>query len=239
MSRAGAWRLALAALAAGCTAARTEVVLVVSNGGVVIPGDVDQLQLRATDTTAGMPVFDSPMLALCATDGSQVPLCKPLPIVLTLVPGQDHPDDAVRVEADALKNDATALSGSASFNFTRGASLRLDIVLYPRCVGLDCAAQDEVCDSGGTCRPAMLSAFQGEPALDSGVAIDASLVDLAAPISDGSLDGLSLGPGDASSSDLASFAGPDMCVIQPCAMNFRWCGLSCSCARINPPGCMP
>jgi hypothetical protein len=231
---------ALAAVAAlGCSTPRTEVVVVVANGGVQIPGDIDALELHATDRSAGMPVFDSPRLTLCPTDGTSRPLCKALPIVLTLVPGGDHPDDAVRVEADALVGDTVAITDAASFSFTPQASLEIDFVLYPRCVGVDCGSSDQACDPSGACRPTVVAPFSGEPPLDQGVLPDATVVDLAATpfdaaLPDGATDDLPLP--DLSLADLAG-GSVDLCVQQQCNMNYGWCRCSCSCVIIQPPTC--
>jgi len=132
MKRAAAFVVALAAVA-GCESPRTEVVIVVDTAGLSVPRDLDALHVTVADKAVGgdsATRFDSQALPLCH-DGNGS--CYDFPITFTLVPGEQHPDDPVRVQVQALLGTAVVIRDAATFTFLRGKSARLDFTLFPSC----------------------------------------------------------------------------------------------------------
>ena len=215
--RAALLALALASALAGCSAARTELVLVVEQSGLALGTQIDGLRSDARDA-AGVPMaptnstFD---LLLCSNSNQEN--CHNFPITVTLVPGPDHLSDPVHVQVDALLNHNPKISESATFTFARGVSLRLDITLYERCYGrTDCGDMDQVCDENGNCMMASPQPFSGEP-------------DLAVPdLGSGPVD---LGPRDLAGADLTSCCVGRQCGVDPA------CGLSCGGCTASTPSC--
>jgi len=164
-------RALLLLVLAGCSSGVTETVLVVQNGGLAIPKDIDKVRVVVLNTQAS-----SPDLPLCG--GGTSSGCLTLPLVATLVPGPDHPGDVVTVQVTAFSHGQVVIADSASFVFQSGRRERLDVVLYPDCLGkLDCAAQTEACGPGGACAALSLTPLGPHPAFDAG-AVDLAGGDL-------------------------------------------------------------
>jgi hypothetical protein len=182
-------------VAAGCTKARTEAVIVVTTDGVRIPDDVDQILLKVADTAdAANPLFLK-TFRLCG--GSVSGDCLGLPLDFTLIPGKGHPGDSTRVQLTAQRGSTALIDDAAIFTFAPGESLRLDFVLYANCLGnTDCAVRDQACGPDDKCQPITPTHIQGEPDLAT-----PPPQDLAVPVD------MTLGP-DLSVGDMA--LGPDM-----------------------------
>ncbi len=185
-------RAALLVLAlAACNADVTEMVVVVGQHGLTIPGDIDKVRVLVFNTQAS-----SPDLPLCSGDATG---CITLPLVATLVPGPDHPHDVVTVQVTAFSRGQAVIADAASFVFQSGRRDRLDFTLYPDCLGqLGCAAQTEACASDGKCSPLSPTSLGPHPSFDAGPS-DLGAVDLRA---------VDLQPVDLASSDL--LAVPDL-----------------------------
>jgi hypothetical protein len=200
--------LLVAAFAAGCHAERTEVVVVVSSGELQVPADLNALRLTVTDRTISSPKatrFDE-TVPLCAP--GQRAECYPLPLVLTLIPGDQRPTDPVTVDVQALRGADQVLRNEATFTFRTGASMRLDFILYGKCVGTDCATESgSSCDATGGCSALAPTMLTGEPHLDLGAAATDGAADLPAPEEDAA-------GADLAGADLAGvdFAGVDLSV---------------------------
>ncbi|HZS36974.1 MAG TPA: hypothetical protein VFF06_09110 [Polyangia bacterium] len=141
--------LIAAALAiAGCSGERTEIVLFIDKGDVQVPRDIDTLRIRLASDSAAQPFFDVPIV-IC---GGATTTCKDLPLTATLIPGDKMPDDNVRLQLDATLQGTLRISDVANFKFTRGASLRLDLVLSEICLdNTQCAKAESSCDQFGNC----------------------------------------------------------------------------------------
>jgi hypothetical protein len=162
--------LLILALAA-CSSPVTETVLVVENRGLAIPRDIDKVRVVVLNTQAS-----SPNLPLCTS--ANTTNCLTLPLVATLVPGPDHPDDVVTVQVTAFSQGQAVLADAASFVFQSGKRERLDVVLYADCLHhLDCSAQSEACGPGGVCAPLSLTPLGSHPSFDAG-AVDLAGSDL-------------------------------------------------------------
>jgi hypothetical protein len=153
--------------AAGCTEARTEVVVVIHSYGLTIGRDLDGLQIivknnpASDDSTA---VFGTDKHPLC--DETAKPACWTLPVTATLVPGPDRPNDLVVVKVLGLRGGQTVIGDQASFHFLKHVSQRLDFVLYANCLNVDCTMQNAACNYAGECEPIQPTTFTGDPQLD-------------------------------------------------------------------------
>jgi hypothetical protein len=194
----------LSALLVGCAGERTEVVVVVSSGELVVPDDLDGIRLTVTDRSIPEPDatrFDQ-TVPLCRPD--QRSDCYPLPLVLTLVPGSHRGGDPVSVDVQALRGAEQVLRNEATFTFRSGTSMRLDFILYGTCIGSDCAAASGgSCDARGSCGRLEPAPLAGDLRLDLGSPRgDASAsADLAPPPADlaPTDDGGAIPVGDAAS----------------------------------------
>jgi hypothetical protein len=178
---------ALLALMAGCRAERTEVVVIVSAGDLQVPADLDALRVSVTDRTVGPALatrFEQTVPLCGATSSSE---CYALPLVLTLVPGEQRPRDPVTVDVEALRGSESVLRDEAVFTFRTGYSMRLDFILYGKCLGSDCAASQSACNADGQCQTLNPQPLIGEPHLDLG----------GAAVSDGAAGDGAAGPDDA------------------------------------------
>jgi hypothetical protein len=202
--------LAVAALAlSACSSARTEVVVVVRSEGLQIPIDIDQLHLTVTSRTlAGqvVPRFDSQRLPLCGP--GQLSGCYPLPLTLTLIPGDQTPDALVSVQVEALLRETRKIGDEASFTFLKGQSAQLDFILYADCLDVDCTQDHQACNQSGKC--ATLDPphpFTGGPQLDG-----PPPPDMAQPAD---LTGADLAGRDLSGVDLTVTPGADLGAPSP------------------------
>lgn len=138
MVRNGLALAILAGLAAGCSASRTEVIIV-TDSDLAVPGELDEVIVVATS-----PEGRTQMARAGLGMGNL-----PLPRTLTLA----HETGALgpfRVVASGRRGGAVVVTREAEFTFQRGRSLRLDIELLAACVTTTCGA-DETCARGG-CR---------------------------------------------------------------------------------------
>jgi hypothetical protein len=173
-------------LCAGCVEPRTEAVVIVSADGIEVPKDIDVLHLVVADRPLGIrdarldDVLYDQMLRLCS--GATTDNCYRLPLSITLVPGPKQPDDSVRVLLQAQKAGTPVISDAALFTFFRQHSLRVDMVLYDRCLGsLACAEADQSCGVDSNChelQPTMLATADLAIAADAVVPSDLSGFDL-------------------------------------------------------------
>jgi 6-phosphogluconolactonase (cycloisomerase 2 family) len=128
------------------------MIVRVKEGGLAVPGDLEQVRITVYDRTAGRVMYMSPAEALC---GAGLPgECMRLPLGLTLYPGPMHPTDGVDVQVQALKGGRAVLGDAATFTFADRMSLELDFVLYSSCLGVDCATLDPTrpyCQAQGMC----------------------------------------------------------------------------------------
>jgi hypothetical protein len=164
--------LVAAASVAACSADRTEVVVVVSARELAVPTDIDELRVTINDRLIPPPAstrFDE-TVPLCAPDERRD--CFGLPLVLTLIPGDNRPRDPVTVDVQALLGGAQVMRDEATFTFRTGASMRLDFILFRACVDSDCAASGSSCSAAGRCEPLAPTVFTGEPHLDLGAGQD-------------------------------------------------------------------
>jgi hypothetical protein len=152
--------------AAGCTEARTEVIVVVNKYGITIGKDVDGLQLIVKNAPALDPIYDSGKHPLCPDDSPPMTGCWTLPVTATLVPGPGNPNDKVYVQVLGLRGGAQVIGDAASFEFLKHVSQRLDFVLYGNCLDVDCTSEDAACNYNGECEPISPTSFNGEPQLD-------------------------------------------------------------------------
>jgi hypothetical protein len=170
--------------AAACSAERTEVVVVVSAHDLTVPVDLDSLRLTVSDRTvtgAAATRFDD-TVPLCPPGGHAG--CYDLPLLLTLVPGDQRPNDPVTVDLEARLGTGTVVRDEATFTFRTGASMRLDFILYRACVDSDCAASGTSCNAAGMCGGIAPEPFGGDVLQDAGLAADQSAAtDDAAPMS--------------------------------------------------------
>jgi hypothetical protein len=158
----GALAAAVVAGFAACQSS-TEMVVVVSAGDVVIPGDVDRVRVFVTNTMGS-----SPDLPLCAGAGGA---CLTLPLVATLIPGPKSPGDEVTVQVIAYRNDQPVIREAASFVFQSGQRDRLDFVLYKDCLGhLSCADRTppQSCGADGQCSQLQVTPLGPDPVFDGG-----------------------------------------------------------------------
>jgi hypothetical protein len=161
---ARAFVLAAAALAAGCTTPRTEVVLVVTTDGVRIPDDVDAIRLQVFDANAGSEELFDMTFHICT--GGLTTGCVPVPLNFTLVPGQRAPSDSVRVQLTAMRDATPVIDDAALFTFTPQQSLQLDFVLYADCIGnVTCAERDKACGPDNSCITVSPTPLKGNPDL--------------------------------------------------------------------------
>jgi hypothetical protein len=216
------------ALAGGCTTPRTECVIVISTAGVRIPDDVTALHLTVSDhsPSGDDPLYDAPV-PLCS--GGLASGCYDLPVTAALYPGPQHGTDSVKVEVDAVNTAGTkVIADAALFTFARQQSLRLDFVLYARCLGVtDCAERDLACGPDANCVPLTPSTVNGEPDLAR-----QAPEDFATPIYD--LAGADLLPG-------ADMARPpaDLTIVSDlagCANVVCPPGETCNAGTCNPCG---
>lgn len=134
-----------------CRDKLTEMLVVVSNEGLVVGDEIDAVDLTLRDP-AGV-----------VTHQQRVPLCLPgappttakclyFPFSALLVPGEEKPSQPVEVQIDALKGGQKVLANVAIFRFTKQKKLRLDVILYPECFGnVSCAEQKKACIKNGQC----------------------------------------------------------------------------------------
>ncbi len=112
--------LLLALSVAGCTEARTEVVVVVNKYGITIGRDVDGLSLIVKTHASDVdPVFSLADHPLCPDDSPEQPGCWSLPVTATLVPGPEDPDDPVVVQVLGLRSGVQVIGDQATFHFLR------------------------------------------------------------------------------------------------------------------------
>lgn len=186
MSRAFGVAAVIVALA-GCRGERTEVFVVVSNGGVTVPDQVDTVVIsgRNPQRPADGNVFQPQAVRLCTS--TIVTNCSSLPLSLTLIPGPKHPSDRVRLSVQALRNEVVVQDDAVEFEFVNGTSARLDFTISSSCLQTTCATQNKVCTIDGHCTEIQPQPFEGEPLLDQGIATPGDLTaahDLAPPESD-------------------------------------------------------
>jgi len=147
-----------ALLASACDVSRTEMLLVIDNGGLEIPREIDGLALEVRDMRDQL-VFQLPQPIRPCRDGESPdasPKCYQFPIVVKVIPGERAPSDQVRLRIDAMRGAARVLANTAVFYFAKGRTLRLDVVLYPECLGnLSCAEQNKLCAKNMMCVDAM------------------------------------------------------------------------------------
>lgn len=151
--------LICAALAGGgCDVSRTEMLLVIDNAGLEIPREIDGLALEVRDMRDQL-VFQLPQPIRPCRDGESPgtsPKCYQFPIVVKVIPGERAPTDQVRLRLDAVRGAARVLANTAVFYFAKGRTLRLDVTLYPECLGnLSCAEQNKLCAKNMMCVDAM------------------------------------------------------------------------------------
>ncbi|MCB9594078.1 MAG: hypothetical protein H6719_15195 [Sandaracinaceae bacterium] len=128
----------VAALALGCSASRTEVI-VVADSDLAVPGELDEVRIEAVSP-------EGVMQSATATLGGANP---DLPRTLGLV----HEGGALGpflVTATGRRGGATVLVRYAEFTFQPGRTLTLRIDLLRECMGVSCTAS-ETCAAGG-CR---------------------------------------------------------------------------------------
>lgn len=135
-----------------CRDKLTEVLVVVSNEGLEVGSDIDELEIKITEASG--IVTHKERVQLC--DGrplSPGAVCYTLPLTVLLVPGGDRPADPVDIEVDALFKGKTVIADAAVFRFTKHARLRLDLVLYLECLNnVSCAEQRQACVKNGMCQ---------------------------------------------------------------------------------------
>jgi hypothetical protein len=222
--RAALLAAALVAAAAGCSGERTEIVLIIDQAGLKLGQDIDTLHIQIAQDSESTPFFNLPFI-LCGTLPTTT--CVNLPLSATLIPGPMLPDDNVRLQVDAkLGGDDGRLriSDVADFRFTKGESLRLELVLTANCLDmLSCAESEAACYDGRCYNP------MPEPA-----GADLSVpVDLAPPHDFAGVD----------------FAGVDLtcvplCPAGYCGLDQNNCNVACQCtaqfeACGNTQACQP
>jgi hypothetical protein len=161
-------RLALVLLAcAGCSGTPTEALVAIWTRGLSVPDNLDQVRLLVADqSAAGNDVTHEQTLPLCPGNRSASG-CFTLPITAVLIPGPTQADHRVLVQVDARLAGRTVIANATTFTFVPRTKLRLDFVLYHRCLDkTDCAAGELSCGPAGTCVPILPDPFTGEPALD-------------------------------------------------------------------------
>jgi hypothetical protein len=146
----------------------TEIVVVVSTVGVDMPRDVDVVQLAAR--FGGTPMQSS--------------IAERLPMAVTIAP-QRIADQTVEIEVRALKDNVVRIDNAATVTFVPGVRQRLDVVLFPKCLGSDCASNvsQRSCTLSGRCVDIVATILVAEPALDGGVTLfDLAPSDLPPPV---------------------------------------------------------
>lgn len=191
MSRAPVLLAALVTLFGGaCHPGRTEVFVVISNGGVGIPQQVDTVRIRGTNPQHPErgDVFATQTVLLCHP--SLATNCERFPLTMTLVPGVLSPTDPVRLHVEAMQGGFTVQDDAVEFSFAKETSARLDFTISPQCLQKNCAIENKVCTTNGLCTQIMPLPFTGEPNLDQGAPIfdGGSLLD-GAPTDSGAVDG--------------------------------------------------
>lgn len=145
-------------LLSACDVSRTELLLVIDNAGLEIPREIDGIALEVRDMRDQV-VFQLPQPIRPCRPGESpdgAPKCYDFPIVVKLIPGERSPTDQVRLRLDAVRGAARVLANTAVFYFAKGRTLRLDVVLYPECLGnLSCAEQNKLCAKNMMCIDAM------------------------------------------------------------------------------------
>jgi hypothetical protein len=232
-------RLALLLLAGGCSSAPiTEIVLSIDQVGISIGRDIDTLHIDVGQDQFLPDNFLSIGIALCEalpTSG-----CKNLPLTATLIPGSTMPTQRVRAQISAKlhgdgDNAVTRIRQVANFRFTKGQSLRLDIVLTPNCLDdpLRCSDAELACGPQGC-----YNAEPEPPGADLAVVLDLSTPPDLGGLDFGNLD-LACSP-----SCPAGYCGLDKhgcqvsCTCDP--NNFMTCGgsmMCVSCGADNQPCC--
>jgi hypothetical protein len=206
-------RLAAFVLMMGCSSDPiTEIVLTVDQVGINVGRDIDTVHIDIGSDKSKPENFLSVGIALCAALPSGG--CHDLPLTATLVPGHDMPSDSVRLEVQGkLGGDGAGvvrIRDVANFRFTRGESLRLEIVLTPNCLDdpLHCADVELACAQQGCYAP------MPEPAgADLAVQLDLSA------------------PRDLSGVDFKNvdFACRPDCPVGYCGADKAGCGVACTC----------
>jgi hypothetical protein len=184
---------------------------------VRIPDDVDHIRLQVADAAdTAHPLFDKSFL-VCG--GSITDNCLSLPLNFTLIPGKEHPDHSTRVQLTALRGNMPVIDDAALFTFAPEQDLRLDFVLYAKCIGvLECAERNQACGPDATCVDVPAVPIHGDPDLGGGPAdLAASSADMAMPplydLALADLSGRDLTVRDLSMPDLAK--PPDLSVVPP------------------------
>lgn len=129
-----------AALAAGCTTPRTEIVLTVSTD-LAMPNEMDQVHVHI-DSESGKLRFDK------TYDVGGAGLTK-LPFSMGLVPGDDS-GIAFTVVVSGTHGGTAAVERSATTSFVSGQTLELRMDLLKACRGVICGA-GETCAADGKC----------------------------------------------------------------------------------------
>jgi hypothetical protein len=138
----------LCLLVAGCSSDVTEMLVSVTSDGL----ELDGLELDVKDPLLADPASTlfSKSVTVCK-GGAGHGGCYELPISITLVPGPQHPDHPVRVEVGGIVGSDVVVREAAQFQFEKGQRQKLQFVLYPNCVGTNCAADGFACDAQGNC----------------------------------------------------------------------------------------
>jgi hypothetical protein len=153
------------ALALGACA-RTEILLTVSESGLVIGTDIDNLQIEvqpASDPPTAGNWYFSKSIDLCANPGQ--PDCQPqafvdsdythaltFPIALLIMPGDPSFSADIRVWVNGYEAGKQVMAAGDRFPFAKGKRLYVDIPLYSQCLGdLSCQALDQACASDLNC----------------------------------------------------------------------------------------
>lgn len=142
--------LSVLALAASCNEKLTEMLVVVSNAGLVIGDEIDAVDITLRDPTG--VVGHQQRVPLCGTNSATSAQCLYFPFSVLLVPGDQRPGTPVEVQIDAIKGGQKVIANVAIFRFTKKKTLRLDVILYPDCIdNLSCAEQKKACVQNGQC----------------------------------------------------------------------------------------
>lgn len=136
--------------AASCNEKLTEMLVVVSNAGLVIGDEIDAVDITLRDPTGA--VGHQQRVPLCGTSSATAAQCLYFPFSVLLVPGDQRSGTPVEVQIDAIKGGQKVIANVAIFRFTKKKTLRLDVILYPDCIdNLSCAEQKKACVQNGQC----------------------------------------------------------------------------------------
>ncbi len=157
---------ALACILALGACARSEILLTISESGLVIGTDIDNLQIEvqpASDPPTTGNWYFSKSIDLCADPGQ--PKCQPqsyvdsdykdaltFPIALLIMPGDSSFSADIRVWVNGYERGKQVMAAGDRFPFAKGKRLYVDIPLYAQCLGdLSCQALDQACASDLNC----------------------------------------------------------------------------------------